>query len=265
MSDPKSEPKSEPREATPPLVAAFRQLTRARLALDRLSHPSLNPVLPLADQLAFQLDHARARDAVWQTAEFDRLAADLADWSPVRVSSRAPDRAAYLRRPDLGRQLAAEDVARLQTMRPAAGCDIALVAADGLSAAAINAHLVPFLSTLKPHLSGYRLAPLVLVQQGRVAVGDAIGGALGARLLVLLVGERPGLSSPDSLGIYVTYAPQPGRRDSERNCISNIHAHGLGYADAANQLATLIAAAFRQSLTGTGLRVEQTSPPVLDR
>ena len=165
--------------------------------------------------------------------------------------SAAGDRSTYLQRPDLGRRLNQASRASL----PAGDYDLALVVADGLSAIAVERHVCPLLKELLPQLEGWRLAPLVVVELGRVAVADEIGDALGARMSVVFFGERPGLSSPDSLGAYITWQPRPGRTDAERNCISNIRIEGLSYAAAAAQLCFYLTEGGKRQLTGIGLKV----------
>lgn len=236
---------------TPPALdpfARFRAATRARIGLGRAGDAA-----PLAARLDFQLAHAGARDAVHGRVDWDRLEAELPPWPSgraVRVKSAAPDRDTYLRRPDLGRRL---DPAGA-TLPAAGDWDLAVVIGDGLSAAAVQAWATPVLAALLPLLPGWRLAPLVLAEQARVALGDPIGAALGARQVAVLIGERPGLTSADSLGIYLTWDPHPGRRDSERNCISNVHGAGLSPARAAVKLAWLAGEARRLGLTGIGLK-----------
>jgi ethanolamine ammonia-lyase small subunit len=220
----------------------LRAFTPARVGIGRTGDS-----VPTAELLRFQLDHARARDAVYR--ELDR------DWPPLRhlaLRSAAGDRATYLRRPDLGRRLSEES----KTLLTPGDFDAAIVIADGLSALAVHRHAVPLLEELLPLLKGdhWRLAPLTVVSQGRVAIGDEVGQRLGARLVVVLIGERPGLTSPDSLGIYLTWDPRLGRTDAERNCISNIRAEGLGYAAAARRVHRLVNDARLQKVTGVRLR-----------
>ncbi|HYD65517.1 ethanolamine ammonia-lyase subunit EutC [Azospirillum sp.] len=223
----------------------FRTVTRARIGLGRSGDG-----LPTKALLDFQLAHARARDAVHGAVDFDRLAGDLAPHPTIRVRSAAPDRATYLRRPDLGRRLDGDGRAAL----PAGVWDIAFVVADGLSAAAVQAHAAPLVRACLDRLPGWSVAPVVLAEQARVALGDEVGALLGARLVALLVGERPGLSAADSLGVYLTWAPEPGCPDSRRNCISNIHAAGLPVAAAADKLCWLANEAARLKLTGVALK-----------
>jgi ethanolamine ammonia-lyase small subunit len=212
------------------------------VALGRTGHS-----LPTAELLRFQLDHARARDAV-----FEALDAASLSVPHVLLRSAAADRRTYLRRPDLGRTLSAESRARLKS----GDCDAAIVIADGLSAPAVHRHAVPLLHELMPLLADWRLAPLTVVLQGRVAAGDEIGELLGARQVVVLIGERPGLTSPDSLGIYLTWNPRPGRTDAERNCISNVRAEGISYGLAAHKLHFLMQEARVRKLSGVGLKEE---------
>ena len=214
---------------------ALRELTAARIALGRAGHS-----LPTRELLAFQLAHAKARDAVHEKLNWPRPG--------ILLKSAAADRATYLRRPDLGRRLAA---ARLDR----GVWDVAFIVADGLSAAAIHHHATPFLDALLPELDGWRIAPVFIVEQGRVAIGDEIGERVGAKLAVVLIGERPGLSSPDSLGVYITWSPRIGRTDAERNCVSNIRTEGLDPALAARRVAAIMRAARERQLTGVNLSV----------
>ena len=224
---------------------ALKRLTRARIGIGRAGDG-----LPTAELLAFQAAHAAARDAVHGRVDFDALAAAFPERPVIRVASAAPDRATYLRRPDLGRRLAEGEAERL----PAGPFDIVFVIADGLSAAAVDAHAAATVTAALARLDGLAIGPIVLAAQGRVALGDAIGHAMGARLVAVVLGERPGLSAADSLGIYLTFAPAPGRVDSERNCISNVHGHGLSPEGAAAKLAWLAREALRIGLTGIDLK-----------
>ncbi len=229
---------------------ALRAATAARIALGRAGD-----ALPTAPLLDFQLAHARARDAVYTELDADAIAAALSGHEIVRMRSQAADRGEYLRRPDLGRRV---DPAGLVALRPG-DYDAAFVVADGLSAMAVNRQAVALVAAVCALLGGWRVAPVVLVQQGRVAIGDEIGAALGASLVVVLLGERPGLSAADSLGAYLTWAPEPGRRDSERNCISNIRPGGLPIATAADQLAWLMREARSRRLSGIDLKEDRLS------
>ncbi|HEY1242450.1 MAG TPA: ethanolamine ammonia-lyase subunit EutC [Bryobacteraceae bacterium] len=203
--------------------------------------------LPTEELLRFQLDHARARDAVYQ--ELDPASLGVPH---VLLRSAARDRVTYLRRPDLGRILSQDSRRVLQPGE----YDAALVIADGLSATAVHHHAAPLLEGLLPRLRAeqWALAPLTVVLQGRVAVGDEIGEQLGARMAVVLIGERPGLTSPDSLGVYLTWDPRPGRTDAERNCVSNIRTEGLSYPAAAHKIHFLMSEARTRKLSGVALK-----------
>ncbi len=225
--------------------SALKRATRARIGLGRAGDG-----LPTGELLAFQMAHARARDAVHGHVDFDAIAAAFPDRDVVRVASAAGDRATYLRRPDLGRRLAEGEADRL----PKGPCDVVFVVADGLSAAAVEAQAAATLAATLRRLDGLSIGPIVLASQGRVALGDEIGAAIGARLVVMLIGERPGLSAADSLGAYLTFDPKPGRLDSERNCLSNIHGHGLTPEAAAVKLAWLVREALRRGLSGIDLK-----------
>ncbi len=238
---------------TPSPWRDWRSATTARLALGRAGAG-----MPTDEVLRFGWAHAMARDAIHAPLDVQALQADLqaAGWDAAQVRSRAPDRTAYLRRPDLGRQLDADDA---QDLRTQAGtpCDICIVIGDGLSSLAVARHSVPLLTALRPHLdTGLRLAPIVIATQARVALADEVAELFDARLSIMLIGERPGLSSPDSLGIYVTHAPRRGRHDAERNCISNVRPEGLPCDAAAFRLAWLLGEALRRGLTGIGLKDE---------
>jgi ethanolamine ammonia-lyase small subunit len=245
---------------TPDPWEALRAVTGARIALGRAGGS-----LPTAEVLALAAAHAAARDAVWSALDVDRLAAELAPLGLplLRLASAAPDRATYLRRPDLGRRLDGASRAALAAAAPPGGCDVALLVADGLSATAAQRHAPPLLADLVPRLraAGLSLGPLALVRQGRVAVQDEVGGALGARLAVILLGERPGLSSPDGLGAYLVHGPRPGRTDAERNCVSNVRPQGLAVAAAAALLAWLAVEALRRGLSGVPLKDERGRLP----
>lgn len=222
----------------------LRQFTPARVALGRTGVS-----LPTVELLRFQLDHARARDAV-----YEELDAPSLGMPHLLLRSAARDRGAYLRRPDLGRTLSDESRALLER----GDYDAALVIADGLSAPAVHHHAVALLRELMPLLEReqWRMAPLVVVLQGRVAIGDEIGERLGAKQVVVLIGERPGLTSPDSLGIYLTWGPRTGRTDAQRNCISNVRTEGMSYKVAAYKLHFLMREARVRKLSGVGLKEE---------
>jgi ethanolamine ammonia-lyase small subunit len=229
---------------------ALRDATAARVALGRAGAS-----LPTSALLAFELDHARARDAVHQSLDVDALIARVKSTGleTVRVHSAANDRATYLLRPDLGRQLDDAGPRQLEAISPKS-CDVLFVIADGLSALAVQSHATALISAALPLLSGLAIGPLVIAEQARVALGDEIGELLGARVVVTVIGERPGLTSPDSVGCYLTFEPKVGRHDAERNCISNIRPAGLPPAAAAVKLAWLVRASLRLSLSGVALK-----------
>jgi len=231
-------------------LARLRRYTPARIALGRAGSGQ-----PTATSLHFMLDHARARDAVHAALDFEAIGQSLRerDWSVVHVRSAAADRAEYLRRPDLGRRLSPAGHFAIDGQPH--GSDVAIVAADGLSASAIDINLLPLLNHLRPLLLAQSLTigPLVLVEQGRGALGDEIGELLGAKLVLVLIGERPGLSAADSLGAYIAWQPRIGMMDSSRNCISNIHPAGLAPEDAARQIVGVIGLAFKYTVTGVQL------------
>ncbi|WP_293370279.1 ethanolamine ammonia-lyase subunit EutC [Nevskia sp.] len=231
---------------------ALRVHTPARIALGRSGAS-----LPTREVLAFGIAHAQARDAVHAALDVAALHRDLDGFGlPIlEVRSAAATRAAYLARPDWGRRLDASSVEAL--MKCATPPDVLFVIADGLSAIAPQRHAAALLAATLPLLADLAIGPLVIATQARVALADAVAIALGARLVVSLIGERPGLSAPDSLGAYVTFAPKAGTTDAERNCLSNIRPQGLGYEDAARQLAGLIRAALVEGISGVALRFEE--------
>ena len=237
---------------------ALRALTPARIALGRAGGS-----LPTAEVLGFSAAHAAARDAVWTGLDLDRLEADLRPLGlPVlRLSTLAPDRATYLRRPDLGRRLDEPSLARLSGAAPADGfdVDVVIVIGDGLSATGVQSHGPALAIDLAGRLRerGFRLGPVAVVRQARVAVEDPVGAALRARAAVILLGERPGLGSPDGVGAYLVLGPRPGRTDAERNCVSNIRAGGLPLAVAAELLAWLLGESLRRGLSGVELKDER--------
>jgi ethanolamine ammonia-lyase small subunit len=220
---PPSAPQDEP-------WAELRELTAARIAL-----PRTGASLATAPLLDLRLAHARAREPV------------------LAVASAAADRAHYLMRPDLGRRLGGDYAARLAASADS-GHDLAFVIADGLSARAVEAHARPLLDAALPRLAGWRIAPLVVVRQGRVAIGDEVARALRADIAVVLIGERPGLSASDSMGAYLTFRPKPRTTDAERNCISNIRPEGLTYAEAAVTLTHLLRAMRARQISGVLLK-----------
>jgi ethanolamine ammonia-lyase small subunit len=223
---------------------ALRATTRARIGLGRTGD-----ALPVRDVLEFQLAHARARDAVHTPLDTAEIARSIAPLPSVTVHSMAADRETYLRRPDLGRQL---DPACHPELTGT--WDAVFVVADGLSPVGVQMHAAPLLKACLDRLPGWSVAPVVIATQARVALGDEIGALLQAELCAVLIGERPGLSVANSLGVYLTYRPRIGRRDSERNCISNIHADGLSYQAAADMLTWLMTEARSRKLTGVGLK-----------
>ena len=238
----------------------LRRFTNARIALGRAGHS-----LPTQAHLEFQWAHAQARDAVHIPLDAPALCAQVSalGLEVLQLHSAAQDRATYLRRPDWGRNLDAPSQGVLQDWRvarpSAAAPDVCFVLADGLSALAVAGHAVPLLRALllkwnqHPQMQAV-MAPVCVVEQGRVAVGDDVAERLGARLVVVLIGERPGLSSPDSMGIYITWAPRVGRTDAERNCISNVRPEGLSIDLAADKLLQLMRQAQALQLTGVGLK-----------
>ena len=238
------------------------EFTDARIGLGRTGVS-----LPTHELLRFQLAHAQAQDAVYAQLELDTLVGQLTPFSeavPTIVHSRAKDRAQYLCRPDYGRRLDETSVHVLKQLAESVDSrieitfDLAIVIADGLSARAINANTVALLRELLPRLTQtkpqWHLAPPVIVQQGRVAVGDEVGELLNAKCVLLLIGERPGLSSPDSLGAYITWNPVPGKTDAARNCVSNVRPAGLVYSLAAEKIAYLLQQARSRQISGVNLK-----------
>ncbi len=233
------------------LAQRLRALTPARVGLARTGVSQ-----QLRDVLAFQQAHAMARDAVHAVLDARGLAAEIESGirlEVLRLHSAAVNRAEYLQRPDLGRKLNEASRALLADER-GDELDLVLVIADGLSALAVERHLAPLLRELLPRLACWRLAPIAMVEQGRVAIGDEIGEALGAQTAAVFIGERPGLSSSDSLGAYITWMPRCGRTDAERVCISNIRAEGLRYDEAAVQIVHALDSARRLRMTGVPVR-----------
>jgi ethanolamine ammonia-lyase small subunit len=203
--------------------------------------------------LDFQLAHAQARDAIHGCVDFPAVAERIGR-PTLRVHSAAPDRATFIRRPDLGRRLDAPSRTLLANACADPPWDVAFIVADGLSSAAVEDHATALLRATLPKVPGWQIAPVILAEQARVALSDEIGVLLNARLAVMLIGERPGLSVRNSLGIYLTFDPRPGRADSERNCISNIHAEGLSYETAAEKLVWLMSESRRLQATGFFLK-----------
>ena len=235
----------------------LRRLTPARIALGRTGTS-----MPTSAQLDFQYAHAQARDAVHLPFDSAGLSAQLAEIGrdSMLLHSAATDRNSYLQRPDLGRKLSDESAQTLRAYASAnpGGVDLVIVVADGLSALAVHRHTLPFLARLEELVlaEGWSVSPVMLVEQGRVAVADEIGELMGAKMTVILIGERPGLSSPDSLGLYFTYNPKIGLTDAYRNCISNVRLEGLSYGMAAHRLQYLMREACRRQLSGVNLKDE---------
>lgn len=241
---------------TPASWGTLRRFTDARIALGRAGHSQ-----PTAPHLAFQLAHAQARDAVHLPFDAHGVAAGVQalGLDVIHLRSAAADRATYLQRPDLGRRL--DDASRaLLQQRQTEPVDLAFVVGDGLSALAIHQNAVPFIAAtlrlLQSDNNPWTVGPVAIVEQARVAVGDETGAGLQARCVVVLIGERPGLSSPDSMGLYLTWAPRPGLTDANRNCISNVRPAGLAIEAAAAKLVHLLAAARRGQVSGVGLKDE---------
>jgi ethanolamine ammonia-lyase small subunit len=239
----------------------LRQLTPARVGLGRVGAS-----LPTRALLEFTLAHARARDAVHAGFDVAALASGITalGLEMLAVSSRAPDRKDYLKRPDLGRKL--DTVSQpLLAARQSQDRDVVIVIADGLSPAAVNNHAIELVRGLLPRLAsaGIGVGPAVVATGARVALGDDIGASIGARMIVMLIGERPGLSAPDSLGAYLTFAPKPGLTDADRNCVSNIHAAGLGYDEAAFKIAWLVREGLARQTSGVALKDESSVQPPL--
>ena len=243
----------------PDLWTDLRRLTAARIGLQRTGAS-----LATAPLLDFKLAHARARDAVHEPLDAQRLAADIERLgiAVLQAASAAEDRQRYLMRPDLGRRLAPE--AEITIAAKASDCDVAFVICDGLSARAVQSHAAPVLAGLLLMLraEGCRIAPVVIVRNGRVAIGDAIASLLRADCAVVLIGERPGLSAPDSMGAYISWRPGTHTTDADRNCISNIRPDGIGYADAAHKLAHLLRAIRTRQVSGVSIKDDSARPQV---
>ncbi|MGD9635605.1 MAG: ethanolamine ammonia-lyase subunit EutC [Pirellulales bacterium] len=235
----------------------LRAATSARIALGRAGGS-----LPTQEWLDFKAAHAAARDAVHQTFDAEQLAGEIAALGveSIVLQTAATDRHTYLQRPDWGRRLNPASAARLQALAdPASPPDLAIVASDGLSALAVHRQVVPLLALLLPKLATdrWRLAPLVVVRFGRVAVEDEVGALLGTQLALMLIGERPGLGSPDSLGAYLVHAPRVGNKDANRNCVSNIRPEGLDSNAAADTLFYLLSESRRRQISGVELKDER--------
>jgi ethanolamine ammonia-lyase small subunit len=236
--------------------ASLRRLTSARIALGRAGTS-----LPTGEVLRFRLDHARARDAVLYEPDAEALSRALGAFGRdvLRARSRCRDKGEYLARPDFGRRLSEESRKSVAAAAPAGGCDLVLVVADGLSGIAMERQALPLLSAYLPLASGLRLGPICVASYARVALGDEIGSLLGSRAVLVLIGERPGLSSPDSLGAYLTFGPAIGTTDERRNCVSNIRPEGLPPPRAAVKLDYLVRESLRRSLSGVRLKDEEES------
>lgn len=236
----------------------LKAFTRARIAIGRVGSS-----LPTKEVLDFGLSHAMARDAVHLALDIDALENDIQaqGFSTVRAKSMAPDRASYLLRPDWGRRLHEQSLSSLQNLHQAhtqsKPIDFLIVVGDGLSSLAVAKHVAPLLEEIRNLLpKDWHTGHIVVASQARVAIADEIGHALGARMVAMLIGERPGLSSPDSLGIYLTYNPKAGLSDADRNCISNVRPEGLQYAAAAKKLVWLAKEASRLKISGVALKDE---------
>ncbi|MBA2400791.1 MAG: ethanolamine ammonia-lyase subunit EutC [Bradyrhizobium sp.] len=238
-------------------LSDLRELTPARVGLGRAGAS-----MPTDALLAFTLDHARARDAVHGVFDTSRLVEGLTGvgLKPIALASQARNRRDYLRRPDLGRML---DPASQRALadRGGSSCQFVIVIGDGLSPAAVNSHALELVRNLIPRLAeaGVQIGGTVVASGARVALGDEIGALFGARMVVMLIGERPGLSAPDSLGAYLTFAPRIGLTDAMRNCVSNIHGAGLSYDEAAFKIAWLVQEGLARQITGVALKDESGS------
>jgi len=233
------------------LWESLQELTAARIALGRAGSS-----IPIKQSLQLKLAHAHARDAIYSELDVDGLIEGLQhhDLPILKVHSNAESREQYLQRPDMGRQL---HEASAQTLYVhAAPCDICIIVADGLSAHAVNTNAVPLINALMPLFKGmnYTVSPIILAEQSRVALADPVAHALQARLSIILIGERPGLSSADSVGAYLTYNPKPGLTDESRNCVSNIRSQGLVFDKAAQKIFYLVQEAFKRKLSGVALK-----------
>ncbi|MBE0464645.1 MAG: ethanolamine ammonia-lyase subunit EutC [Halomonadaceae bacterium] len=236
----------------------LRAFTDARIGLGRAGVS-----LPTGKLLEFQLAHAQAQDAVHCPLNVEALAQQLQEafaleHEPLRLHSQVEDRAMYLQRPDFGRKLNDESRERLEAVASQSRVDLAVVVVDGLSALAVQQNSQPFLKALYQQFeqdsAEWQLAPLTIIEQGRVAIGDEIGALLNADAVLVMIGERPGLSSPDSLGLYMTWAPEPGLKDDRRNCISNVRPAGLQMDEAARRLFLLLKEARQKKLSGVKLK-----------
>ena len=235
----------------------FRRFTAARIALGRSGDG-----LPTSHLLDFQLAHARARDAVLGAMDADAIADELSG-DTMTVSSQAVDRATFLQRPDLGRQLDPEDRKQLTSQKTKSPYDVVFVIGDDLSAFAVQNYAGATLTKTVSLLPEFAIGPTVLARQARVALGDDIADAMGTQAVVILIGERPGLSAADSLGAYLTYAPKIGCQNADRNCVSNIREGGLTVEEGASRIAYLIKSAFQQGKSGYQLKDLSENQPQL--
>jgi ethanolamine ammonia-lyase small subunit len=251
-------------EQRPPVTrdawSRLRDATQARIALGRAGGS-----LPTGEWLDFKAAHAAARDAVHNAFDAPALANEIAALGVETfvVDSQAPDRFTYLQRPDLGRRLGAGSVEAVRQLATHSAAELVIVVSDGLSALAVHRQVVPLLAQLVPRLSagGWQLAPIVVARFGRVALQDEIGELVGAQAALMLIGERPGLGSPDSLGAYLVYGPRSGNTDAQRNCVSNIRAEGLPPAAAADTLEYLLVESRRRKISGVSLKDERSRLP----
>jgi ethanolamine ammonia-lyase small subunit len=233
----------------------LKSMTEARVSLGRFGAGQ-----PTKVQLAFLMDHARAREAVWSEVDRHGLSQRLKSMGldAIEVASLAEERGTYVRRPDLGRQLSSSSAEQLRSVRPESGgsFDVVIVVADGLSSNAVEINATPLIEALQARLKALSLsiAPIVLAQNARVALADPVGEALAAKLSIILIGERPGLSAADSLGAYITFEPRSGTPDSRRNCISNIRDGGMSIAGAADAITALVKAMLQTGVSGVTLR-----------
>lgn len=244
--------------------SSLKAFTTARIALGRTG-----TAIPLKEVLAFKLAHAHARDAVYSRLDTSLLQEQLQRFHlpTLLLHSSAADRQEYLQRPDKGRRLDAHSIEVLQALPDALlRKDVAIIVADGLSATAMNIHTLPLLTQLLPMLksAGITTGPVCLVEQGRVAIGDETGALLKAKMTLVLIGERPGLSAADSMGAYLTFSPRVGNTDEARNCISNIRQEGLQYEQAAGKICYLLQEAMKLQLSGVGLKDNYEETPRLN-
>jgi ethanolamine ammonia-lyase small subunit len=231
----------------------LKQFTRARIALGRVGIS-----LPTKEILSFGMSHAMARDAVHLALDTDILQSQIESLGVevLKLHSRAPDRASYLLRPDWGRRLSDESTEIIKAL-PQEKIDVSIVIGDGLSSLAVQKHAAPMLQAIQQTMpSEWKLGPVVIASQARVALADEVGELMYARMVILLIGERPGLSSPDSLGLYLTYQPKVGCSDADRNCISNVRPEGLNYEAAAKKLMWLAQESMRLKVSGVELKDE---------